>query len=142
MVWFWLGLLILVSGFVICIFVAPPNALVKWVTDKFELHPQISDAAIHFNGVSIKGKEKVQVIDAFNKALFVERYGFLPERNVLPLIINIKKDKNNMNFFVYSYDDHVDVFRKKKKKLIAYRLISQSLQERFSLKAELYGKRR
>ncbi|MGV3488846.1 MAG: YfmQ family protein [Tuberibacillus sp.] len=130
MVWLWLALIFLAGGIVICVLAAPPAALVNWFTNKFELHPQISDATVTFNGTLIDDKDKRQVIESFNKAIFVERYGFLPEAKGTPLVIKIKDRKDVLCFSIFSYDDHVDVFRENGKKMVAYRLLSESLQQR------------
>jgi hypothetical protein len=133
MKWFLLFLAILAAGAILSVLISPPTILVDWFLSKFEIHPKISDATISLDGKLLKGKDKLQIIEDFNNALFVQRYGFHPETSGTPLIINVKNGKNHISFFIYSYNEHVDVFRKGKKKVVAYRLLSKGLQERFAL---------
>lgn len=44
--------------------------------------------------------------------------------------MDVKKGKNEVRLYVYIYNDHVDVVKQYKNKVVAYSLLSESLQER------------
>ncbi|MBT2671495.1 hypothetical protein J7E95_11770 [Streptomyces sp. ISL-14] len=60
-----------------------------------------------------------------NEQLFLH-----PEHSGTPLVIDTKRSKKDVRLFVYIYNDHVDVVKQYKKKVISYSLLSDSLQER------------
>ncbi|MED4455160.1 YfmQ family protein [Metabacillus fastidiosus] len=130
MTWAFVLLLIFIAFAKILVTCLPTSA-VEWIISKFELHPTLSntDATITINGRSLEGEEKDQVIHYFNEAIFLEKYYGTPEDTVTPLVINTKNGKNSVKIFLYSYNDHIDVVKKYKKKVIAYRLRSNSLQK-------------
>ncbi len=115
-----------------------PTGVVEWILSKFELHPTLSDenATVTIDGKRLEGEDKIQVINDFNEALFLEKYDIHPENSGTPLVIDTKKGKNNVRFFVYICNDRVDVVKKHKKKVVAYRLRSDSLQKRSMLATE------
>ncbi|ENQ3081242.1 YfmQ family protein [Bacillus sp. WLY-B-L8] len=112
-----------------------PNSVVESFVGKFELHPKLDDtsATVTIDGQPLEGEEKIQIINHFNQALFLEKYYFPPQSNGTPLVINTKKGKNDVSFSIYSYNDHVDVIKQYKKKVVAYSLRSDSLQKRSML---------
>ncbi|MFJ8526944.1 YfmQ family protein [Bacillus sp. NPDC094106] len=112
-----------------------PNSVVESFISRFELHPQLNEAAVTvtIDGKRLQEEDKTQIIDHFNQAIFLERYYFPPQSSGTPLIINAKRGKNDVTFSVYSYNDHVDVFKQYKKKVVAYSLRSDSLQKRSML---------
>ncbi|TYR80446.1 hypothetical protein FZC66_08665 [Priestia megaterium] len=121
-----------------------PTPVVEWFVSKFELHSKLSDATatITIDGKHIEGNDKIQVINYFNEATFLkqyyihpgnEHYYLHPEYSGTPLVIDTKRGKHDVRLFVYSYGDHVDVVKQYKKKIIAYRLLSDSLQKRSML---------
>ncbi|KFM99391.1 hypothetical protein D0U04_06610 [Bacillus clarus] len=118
------GLKILVSSM--------PTSVVESFISRFELHPKLNEenATVTIDGKSLEGEEKLQVILEFNEALFLERYYFPPQGNGTPVIIDAKRGKKDVRFSIYSYDDHVDVVKQYKKKVVAYSLRSKSLQSR------------
>ena len=120
-----------------------PNSTVGWFISKFEIHPKLSDAdvSVSIDGKCLESEDKTQVIHYFNEATFVERYPVFPgyERAYLhpenggnPLVIDTKGRKKTARLFVYIYDDHVNVVKQYKKKVVAYKLLSDSLQKMFS----------
>jgi hypothetical protein len=137
--WFILSL-ILMGGLKVLVS-CPPTFVVNWFISRFELHPKLSDetVTVTIDGKRLEGEDKIQVINHFNQAIFLERYleqFYVPPKNSgTPLVIDIKKGKNDVRLFVYSFNDHVDVVKQYKKKVVAaYRLRSDSLQKRSFLK--------
>lgn len=136
----WTALAVLVGGILLKLLTSPPSAVVGWVVSKFALHPKLDSkyVTITFNGKHLEGEEKIKFIDYFNEALFLEMNHIFPgnetlfihpETNVIPFVINVKHRKKEVNFFVYTYDDHVDVVKRQKKKIASYSLRSEYLQK-------------
>ncbi|EEM04607.1 hypothetical protein bmyco0003_30690 [Bacillus pseudomycoides] len=94
------------------------------------MHPQLNGEAVTvtIDGNRLADEDKLQIIDYFNEAIFLEKYYFPPEGSETPLIIDTKRGKNDVRFWVYSYNDHVDVVKQYKRKVVAYSLRSKSLQ--------------
>jgi len=118
---------------------SPPSIAVAWLVNKFELHKELDskEVTISFKGKNLEEREKIRFIDFFNKAIFLKKYYIFPgneklflqpETNVTPFIINLKSGKKDVNFLIFPYDNHVDVVRKCKEKVISYSLSSESLQ--------------
>ncbi|KRF67678.1 hypothetical protein ASG99_14195 [Bacillus sp. Soil768D1] len=118
-----------------------PTDAVNWIISKFKLHSELSDAnaIVTIDGKRLEGEDKIQVINYFNKAIFLKKNHIFPgneqlflhpENGGTPLVIDTKRGKMDVRLFVYIYNDHVDVVKQYKKKLIAYSLLSDSLQER------------
>ncbi|MDF9763612.1 hypothetical protein OKW24_005385 [Peribacillus simplex] len=118
-----------------------PTDAVNWILSKFEMHSELSDvnAIVTFDGKRLEGEEKIQVINYFNKAKFLKKNHIFPgneqlflhpENSGAPLVIDTKKGKKDVRLFLYIYNDHVDVVKQYKKKVVAYSLLSNSLQER------------
>ncbi|WP_338752724.1 YfmQ family protein [Bacillus sp. FJAT-52991] len=131
--------LIVITG-IIKLLTSPPSALVAWIVSKFALHPKLDskDVTVTFNGKHLKEEENIKFIDYFNKACFLKRYDIFPgneksflhpETNVTPFVINLKKGKRDVNFFIYNYDNHVDVVKQYKEKIVSYSISSEHLQK-------------
>ncbi|KAB2334903.1 hypothetical protein F7731_14200 [Cytobacillus depressus] len=131
---------VIVIGTILTFATCPPSALVGWVLSKFALHPKLDskDITVTFNGTRLEEEEKIRFNDYFNEAQFLESNHIFPgneklflhpETNVIPFVINVKSRKKEMNFFIYSYDDHVDVVKQWKKKVASYSLRSEYLQK-------------
>lgn len=125
-------LLLILAGLGKVLLTCLPTGVVEWLISKFELHPTLNDemVTITIDGKRLEGEDKIQVIHDFNQARFLNKYDVHPENSGTPLVIDMKKGKNNVKLFVYSHNDHVDVVKKYKKKVSAYRLRSDSLQKR------------
>lgn len=143
MSWLLVLAIILISAvklFMTCL----PTPVVEWLVSKFELHSKLSDsdADLTINGKHLADEEKLQVIQEFNEAIFIEKYYvhpgnqefyLHPKKGETPLVIETKRGKKDVRLFVYSYSDHVDVVKQVKKKVFAYSLLSESLQKRSML---------
>ncbi|PKG22973.1 YfmQ family protein [Niallia nealsonii] len=117
-----------------------PTGVVNWLIRKYEMHSKLNDenATITVNGKNMKGEEKIQFIHYFNEATVLEKYQIFsgynehlylhPENGGTPIVINAKQGRKNIKISVYSYDDHVDVVKQYKKKIVAYSLRSDNLQ--------------
>ncbi|MBY0600428.1 YfmQ family protein [Bacillus bingmayongensis] len=128
--WF-IVMLILFGGFKIVV-ASIPTSVVESFISRFELHPQLNNEAVTvtIDGKCLDGEEKIQIVDYFNEAIFLEKYYFPPQGSGTTLVIDTKRGKIDVRFSVYSYDDHVDVVKQYKKKVVAYSLRSKSLQNR------------
>lgn len=136
----WTTVLLIVISIILKFLMSPPSAVVGWIVSKFALHPKLDskDITVTFNGKHLEEEEKIRFTDYFNEALFLERddifpgnekFFLHPETNVIPFVINVKSRNKEMNFFVYSHDDQVDVVKQWKKKVASYSLSSESLQK-------------
>ncbi|WP_039042221.1 YfmQ family protein [Sporosarcina sp. ZBG7A] len=127
-------------GFVFKMLMSPPSAVVAWGLSKFALHPHLDtkDVMITFNGKHLEEEEKDRFTDYFNKSNFLKKHDIFPGNeklflhpvtNVTPFVINVKNRKKEINFFVYSSDNHVDVVKQYKEKVFSYSLSSDYLQK-------------
>ncbi|PFM60194.1 hypothetical protein COJ48_24110 [Bacillus cereus] len=109
-----------------------PTSVVESIISRFELHQKLDEenTTVTVDGKSIEGEMKLQVIHEFNEALFLDKHYFPPQGEGTPLVIDTKKGKKMISFSIYSYEEHVDVIKQYKKKVVAYRLRSKSLQSR------------
>lgn len=118
-----------------------PTFSVDWLISKFEIHSKLSDSnsTVTIDGKSLKGEGKIQVINDFNEAVFLKKYYIYPgsenlflhpENGGTPIIIDTKRGKKDVRIFIYSYKDRVYVVKRFKKKIAAYSLLSDSLQNR------------
>ncbi|MGG3477969.1 YfmQ family protein [Peribacillus frigoritolerans] len=118
-----------------------PTDAVNWIMSKFKIHSEISDAdaIVTFDGKRLEDKDKIQVLNYYNEAKFLkknhifpgnEKLFLHPENSGTPIIMDVKRGKNDVRLYVYIYNDHVDVVKQYKNKVVAYSLLSESLQER------------
>ena len=111
-----------------------PTSVVESIISRFELHQKLDEEN---TSISIDGKNieemKLQVIHEFNEALFLDKHYFPPHGEGTPIVIDTKKGNKEIRFSLYSYEEHVDVIKQYKKKVVAYRLRSKSLQTRAPL---------
>ena len=118
-----------------------PTDAVNWIMSKFKIHSEISDAdaIVTFDGKRLEGEDKIQVLNYFNEAKFLkknhifpgnEKLFLHPENSGTPIIIDVNRGKNDVRLYVYIYNDHVDVVKQYKNKVVSYSLLSESLQER------------
>ncbi|MEH7626786.1 YfmQ family protein [Bacillus subtilis] len=136
----WAIVMLILMSLVKIVLTCLPTGVIEWLLGKFEVHAKLSDenARLSLDGKRLEGAEKQKVIDQFNEAVFLEKYYIYPgdEERYLhpanggtPLVIDTKKGKKDVKLFVYRYDDHIDVVKQYKKKVIAYRVLSESLQK-------------
>ncbi len=118
-----------------------PTSVVESIISRFELHQKLDEenTTITVDGESIEGEMKLQVIHEFNEALFLDKHYFPPQGNGTPIVMETKKGKREIRFSIYSYEEHVDVIKQYKKKVVAYRLRSKSLQSRSVAVTEDYA---
>ena len=118
-----------------------PTSVVESIISRFELHQKLDEenTTITVHGKSIEGEMKLQVINDFNEALFLDKHYFPPQGEGTPIVIETKKGKKEIRFSIYSYVEHVDVVKQYKKKVVAYRLRSKSLQSRSVAVTEEYA---
>ncbi|MGN7400279.1 YfmQ family protein [Cytobacillus praedii] len=135
----WTAFIIIILGITLKMLTSPPSAVVNWILSKFALHPTLDseEVTITFNGNYLEGEEKVNFIDFFNKASFLERNDIFPgdeklflhpETTIIPFIIHVKKSKRDMNFFIYCENDQIFVVKQWKRKVASYNLRSDNLQ--------------
>lgn len=112
-----------------------PTSVVESIISRFELHQKLEEenTSISIDGKNIEGEMKLQVIHEFNEALFLDKHYFPPHGEGTPIVINTKKGNKEIRFSLYSHEEHVDVIKQYKKKIVAYRLRSKSLQNPASL---------
>ncbi|WHX98739.1 YfmQ family protein [Neobacillus sp. DY30] len=136
----WTVVLSVVIGIVIKMVMSPPSAVVEWVVSKIALHPKLvlNEVTITYNKKHLEKEEKNKFTDYFNEAMFLKQYDIFPgnekfflqpETNVIPFVVNVKRGKKELNFFVFCYADHVDVVKQFNKKVVSYRLRSDYLQK-------------
>lgn len=136
----WSVVISIAIGIILKFLMSPPSAMVAWVVSKFALHPKLNSKEVTatYNGKHLEEDEKIRFTDYFNEAAFLKKYYIFPgneklflqpETNVTPFIINLNRGKNDVNIFVYCYDNHVDVVKQDKKKVVSYRLSSVNLQK-------------
>lgn len=113
-----------------------PTSVVESIISRFELHQKLDEenTTVTVDGESIEGEMKLQVIHEFNEALFLDKHYFPPQGNGTPLVIKTKIGKKTIKFSLYSYEEHVDVIKQYKKKVVAYRLRSKKSSKSFSSK--------
>ncbi|MGN7195602.1 YfmQ family protein [Bacillus mycoides] len=118
-----------------------PTSVVESIISRFELHQKLDEenTTVTVDGESIEGGMKLQVIHEFNEALFLDKHYFPPQGNGTPIVMETKKGKREIRFSIYSYEEHVDVVKQYKKKVVAYRLRSKSLQSRSVAVTEDYA---
>ncbi|MGG4264775.1 YfmQ family protein [Peribacillus simplex] len=134
-------ILTILLGLVKLLVTCLPTDTVNWIISKFKLHSELSDAnaIITIDGKRLESEDKIQVIHYFNKAIFLKKNHIFPgneqlflnpENSGTPLVIDTKRGKKEVRLFVYIYNDHVDVVKQYKKKIVSYSLLSDGLQER------------
>lgn len=134
-------LLTIVIGLIKVLATCLPSGVVERLIRKYEMHAKLSEenTNITFDGKHLEGEEKRQVIHDFNKAFVLKKYYIFPGNEYLflnpesggtPIIIDTQSGKWNMKLFLFCYDNHVDVVRQYKNKMISYSLSSDPLQKR------------
>ncbi|MGJ7920931.1 YfmQ family protein [Neobacillus sp. LXY-4] len=118
-----------------------PTGTVEWLLGKFEIHSKMNKdlVTITINGIPFDEEKKDTLVNFFNQAIFMEKYYIWPgtEQSYInpkyggtPIIIDSKKGKRDVRLLVFIYSDRVDVVKQSNKKLVAYSLYSESLQNR------------
>ena len=135
----WVIVISAVIGFLFKMLTSPPSAVVAWGLSKFALHPKLDsrDVTVTFNGKHLEEEEKIRFTEFFNEANFLKEHHIFPgneklflqpDTNDTPVVINAKRGKKDVNFFVYSSDNQVDVVKQYKEKVFSYSISSDYLQ--------------
>ncbi|WP_404357334.1 YfmQ family protein [Cytobacillus firmus] len=114
-----------------------PTGTVNWLIRKFETHSRldVKEVTVTIGDNRLEDEEKLQIINQFNEGIFIKKHYihpgneqlFLqPEISGIPIVIEFLQGDETV--FVYSYNDRIDVVKQRRKKVIAYSLISDSLQ--------------
>lgn len=77
-----------------------PTSVVESIISRFELHQKLDEenTIITVDGKSIEGEMKLQVINDFNEALFLDKHYFPPQGEGTPIVIETKKGKKRLDF--------------------------------------------
>lgn len=126
----WVIVMLFVFGAFKIIVTSLPNSVIESIISRFETHPQLEEenVTVTINGNNLEGEEKSKIIHDFNEGLFLDRYYAPPQNEGTPLIINAKRGKKDFTFYIYSHEEHIDVVKQHKKKVVAYSLRSKNLQ--------------
>ena len=135
----WMTISAIVIGVILIFISSPTSMLVGWFVSKFELQPKLDskDVIVTFNGTDLEEAEKHRFNDYFNGAQFLGRNHIFPgnenlflqpENSVIPYVVKVKNRNKEMNYFVYIYEDHVEVVKQWKKKVAAFSIKSEYLQ--------------
>jgi hypothetical protein len=146
----WTIALSVVIGIMIKMIMSPPSAVVDWIFSKFALHPKLNskEVTVTHSGKHLVDVEKIRLIDYFNEATFLKQYEIFPgkeklflhpETKVTPFVINVKRGKKNSKIFVYCFADYVYVVKQYNKKVVAYDLRSEHLQQ-FTISSKVIPK--
>ncbi|EOO78409.1 YfmQ family protein [Bacillus mycoides] len=137
----WFIVTLIIFGALKVLVSSMPTSVVESIISRFELHQKLDEenTTVTVDGESIEGEMKLQVIHEFNEALFLDKHYFPPQGNGTPIVMETKKGKREIRFSIYSYEEHVDVVKQYKKKVVAYRLRSKSLQSRSVAVTEDYA---
>lgn len=146
----WTIALTVLLGIVLKMVTSPPSAVVEWISSKVALHPKLNskDVTVTFIEKHLEEEEKIRFIQYFNEATFLKQYDIFPgkenlflhpETNVTPFVINIKRGKKDSKILVYCFADYVYVVKQYNKKVAAYNLKSDNLQN-FTFSAKVMSK--
>ncbi|NYE07038.1 hypothetical protein F4694_003823 [Bacillus niacini] len=135
----WTIALSVLLGIVLKMVMSPPSAVVEWIFSRFALHQKLNskDVTVTYIEKLLEEEEKIRLIENFNEATFLKQYDIFPgkenlflhpETNVAPFVINLKRGENDSRIFVYCLTDYVYVVKQSYKKVIAYNLRSENLQ--------------
>lgn len=135
----WGLVMTIVIGSIVKLVMSPPSIVVGWTVSKFELHKKLDakDVTVTYNGKKLEEEEKSRFTNYFNEASFLKKHYIFPgneklflepESNVTPFVINLKKGKKDIHFFVFNYDNHVDIVKKYKENIVSYSVSSDCLQ--------------
>ncbi|WP_394582097.1 YfmQ family protein [Cytobacillus firmus] len=114
-----------------------PTGTVNWLIRKFETHSRldVKEVTVTIGDNRLEDEEKLQIINQFNEGIFIKKHYIhpgneqlfiQPEISGIPIVIEFLQGDETV--FVYSYNDRIDVVKQRRKKVIAYSLISDSLQ--------------
>lgn len=133
-------LLTIVIGLIKILATCLPTGVVEILIRKFEMHAKLNEekTTITFEGKCLEGESKRQIIHDFNNASVLKKHYIFPgnehlflnpENGSTPIVIDTKKGKQSIKLFLFRYDNHVDIVRQYKNKVISYSLSSEPLQK-------------
>ncbi|MBT2686684.1 hypothetical protein J7I93_00645 [Bacillus sp. ISL-47] len=119
-----------------------PTGTVNWLLRKFETHYKLNEenVTVTFGDKKLEGEEKIMLINHFNDGIFIKKHyihpgneqSYLhPVNSGIPIVIDYKRGRLDVMLFIYAYNDRIDVVKQYKKKVIAYSLMSEKLQNSF-----------
>lgn len=137
----WALLITLILGTLVKLVTAPPNIVIVWVTERYAMHQKLKleEATITYNNEKLTDQEKAAFLESYNEASFLVRnhifkgnedFFLNPETDVIPYVINVKKGKHDIVYYVYHAEEKVEVVKQQGKKVLAYSLNSKALEER------------
>lgn len=127
--WVGVGLLLMILSFVM----TPPTWIVERLFTRFKLHPKLVDdeiESISRGEERITGTARQQLIEAFNKANYLERHetSLIPS-NELPLVFNTHHKGRRERYTIYADPPFIDVVKEFRKKRIIYKVDSKVLMQ-------------
>lgn len=144
---FWTILFLILISLIKVLPTVLPLGAVEWIMNKFATHAKLNDqeVSVTIDGHSMDHEEKVVFIKYLNEAIFMEKYyiypgteqSFLPpEKNGKYIIIDAKMGNKDVRLHLYNDKNSIDVVKQFNKKVIAYNIHSDKLQEYFISKGE------
>ncbi|OIK13712.1 hypothetical protein BIV60_13665 [Bacillus sp. MUM 116] len=117
-----------------------PTGPVEWLIRKFEIHAKLceSNVTITLDGKILEGENKLKIIHSLNEATFLKKYYIYPgteefylhpENRESPFVIETKEGKKDVTLYVYCSNQHIEVVKQYKNKILAYRLLSKNPQK-------------
>ncbi|MBI0579175.1 hypothetical protein IEC97_17530 [Neobacillus cucumis] len=117
-----------------------PTGPVEWLINKFQIHTKLTNmnVTVTFDGKLLEGENKIGVLQSFNESTFLKKHYIYPgteelylhpENSEPPFVIETKEGKKDVRLFVYCSKHNVEVVKQYKKKVVAYQLLSKSLQK-------------
>lgn len=116
-----------------------PTPVVNRLVKTFQTHPQLSlnNTDVMINGTLIENEQKTKLIEAFNNSTYLNSIYVHPGNiDVLlqrsetesSILFTSRIGKQECTFRLFPDDKGIDVVKTVKKKVIAYRILSDELQ--------------
>lgn len=111
MIWF-IVMLVVFGVFKIIVF-SFFNFVIEFIISKYEIYLKFEEenVIIIIYGNNVEGEQKLKIIYDFNEGLFLDCYYVLFYNEGIFLIIYVKCGKKDFIFYIYSYEEYVDVVK-------------------------------